>query len=141
MRRSYGVARQERAKLVCEVDAVPPPDTFQWGLNNSLSGSFTNVSSERFTWTSTPARSTLTYMPMSEMDYGTALCWATNFVGKQAVPCALTLLPASKPHPPANCSLTNQTSAALEIMCDPGIFCMLACNIRKENHILIYILV
>ncbi|XP_077287176.1 kin of IRRE-like protein 1 [Arctopsyche grandis] len=120
LRRSYGVARQEMAELVCEVEAVPPPDTFHWALNNSLGGPLNNVTPERYTWSSTPARSTLTYKPLSDLDYGTALCWATNFVGKQAIPCALTVLPASKPHPPANCSLTNQTSAALEILCDPG---------------------
>jgi hypothetical protein len=131
------VARQERAQLICEVEAVPPPDTFYWALNNSLGGSLTDVAPERYTWTSSPAQSTLTYMPISDLDYGTALCWATNLVGKQVIPCALTLLPASKPHSPANCSLTNQTSAALEVICDPGKIQrldMLSCFITYFNR-------
>lgn len=30
-----GAAVQEPSSVVCEVDAFPPPDTFEWTLNNS----------------------------------------------------------------------------------------------------------
>lgn len=31
-----GAALQEPSKVECEVDAFPPPDTFEWTLNNSV---------------------------------------------------------------------------------------------------------
>lgn len=31
-----GAPLQEQANIVCEVDAFPPPDTFEWVLNSSL---------------------------------------------------------------------------------------------------------
>lgn len=112
------MARQEKAQIVCEVESVPPPDTFAWTLNSTTRT--VDVPAERFTWTSSPSKSILTFTPLSDADYGTALCWASNLVGKQSVPCAVTLLPAAKPLPPSNCSIVNQTTAALEILCDPG---------------------
>lgn len=34
-KRIYGVARNEMAKILCEVDAFPPPTTFKWSFNNT----------------------------------------------------------------------------------------------------------
>lgn len=31
----YGVARNEAAHILCEVDAFPPPVTFKWSFNNT----------------------------------------------------------------------------------------------------------
>ena len=31
-----GAAISEAARVACEVDAFPPPENFQWTLNNSL---------------------------------------------------------------------------------------------------------
>jgi len=31
----YGVARNEAAEIVCEVDAFPPPENFKWSFNNT----------------------------------------------------------------------------------------------------------
>lgn len=31
----YGVAKHEVAKVLCEVEAYPPPDSFEWSFNNS----------------------------------------------------------------------------------------------------------
>lgn len=31
----YGVARNEAAEILCEVDAFPPPENFKWSFNNT----------------------------------------------------------------------------------------------------------
>ncbi len=38
--------------------------------------------------------SLLSYIPKSQMDYGTVLCWASNLVGRQLVPCVFHVIPA-----------------------------------------------
>ena len=34
-KRIYGVARNEAAEILCEVDAFPPPESFKWSFNNT----------------------------------------------------------------------------------------------------------
>lgn len=34
-KRIYGVARNEMAKILCEVDAYPAPTSFKWSFNNT----------------------------------------------------------------------------------------------------------
>lgn len=34
-KRIYGVARNELAKILCQVDAYPPPTLFKWSFNNT----------------------------------------------------------------------------------------------------------
>lgn len=34
-KRIYGVARNEQAKILCEVDSFPPPTSFKWSFNNT----------------------------------------------------------------------------------------------------------
>uniref|UniRef100_A0A1B0EW11 Ig-like domain-containing protein n=1 Tax=Lutzomyia longipalpis TaxID=7200 RepID=A0A1B0EW11_LUTLO len=34
-KRIYGVARNEPAEILCEVDAYPAPETFKWSFNNT----------------------------------------------------------------------------------------------------------
>lgn len=34
-KRIYGVARNELAKILCHVDAYPPPTSFKWSFNNT----------------------------------------------------------------------------------------------------------
>lgn len=31
----YGVARNEAAEILCEVDSFPPPESFKWSFNNT----------------------------------------------------------------------------------------------------------
>ena len=45
-------------------------------------------------------RSILDYVPRTEMDYGSVLCWATNTVGRQSEPCVYHIIPAGKSHSP-----------------------------------------
>jgi len=40
------------------------------------------------------SRSIVTYKPMTELDYGTLLCWARNKIGEQRVPCVYHIIAA-----------------------------------------------
>ncbi|XP_017102214.2 protein turtle homolog B [Drosophila bipectinata] len=113
----YGVARNEAAEIVCEVDAFPPPENFKWSFNNTA---------ETFDMPQSGFRphsaqgSTLTYTPVKEMDFGTIMCWADNNVGQQKEPCVFHLIAAGKPEAPTNCTVVNQTSDSLEVYCIEG---------------------
>ncbi|CAH0721444.1 unnamed protein product, partial [Brenthis ino] len=113
-----GAALQEPSKVECEVDAFPPPDTFEWSLNNSV-GSI-KVDPDRFTVDANGGKSVLTYIPVSDIDYGTLSCRATNLAGQQTSPCVYTLLPATRPDPPSNCSVYNLTDDSLDLTCLAG---------------------
>ena len=64
--------------------------------------------------------SVLEYIPRTEMDYGNLLCWATNSVGKQVEPCVFHVIPAGKPDPVSNCTVSNQTHSSFIVSCIPG---------------------
>lgn len=88
----FGVARQETARIPCELEANPPEVTFTWKFNNTMETidiPQAQVISER-------TRSTASYTPMTELDYGTLLCWGTNEQGTQLEPCVYHIVPAGK---------------------------------------------
>ncbi|KAM3968361.1 nephrin [Aphomia sociella] len=116
--RMIGAALQEPSSVVCEVEAFPPPDTFEWTLNNSA-GSI-KVDPLRFTVEAYEGRSVLSYTPVSDVDYGTLSCRATNLAGQQTSPCVYTLLPATRPDPPTNCTVYNLTDDSLDLICLAG---------------------
>ncbi|XP_050301674.1 nephrin isoform X2 [Anthonomus grandis grandis] len=114
----YGVARHENAKILCEVESYPPPDSFSWSFNNSaetIEVPQTKYNSDEFRFSST-----LTYTPVTELDYGTVMCWANNLAGKQQEPCIFHIIGAGKPDPLHNCSIVNRTNDSLEVECDEG---------------------
>ncbi|XP_063232166.1 nephrin-like [Bacillus rossius redtenbacheri] len=118
-KRVYGVARHENANVVCEVDSYPPPDTFKWAFNNTAET--IDVPQARYrTPSSTHSQSTLTYTPVTEMDYGTVMCWAFNTAGQQVEPCVFHIIATGRPDPPFNCTLLNQTTQSLEVDCLEG---------------------
>lgn len=80
-KRIYGVARHEVAKVLCEVESYPPPDTFKWSFNNSAESR--EVPQARFHSGLHHFSSTLSYTPVGEFDYGTVMCWANNLAGLQ----------------------------------------------------------
>ncbi|KAJ2950567.1 hypothetical protein O0L34_g8813 [Tuta absoluta] len=112
-----GAALNEAAKVTCEVDAFPPPKNFHWTLNNSM-GTL-ELEPGKFTVDSM-GRSILTYTPITETDYGSIACRATNLAGQQIEPCRFTLLPAVRPDPPYNCSSVNLTEDSAELRCLAG---------------------
>ncbi|CAG9563471.1 unnamed protein product [Danaus chrysippus] len=112
-----GAAINEAARIACEVDAFPLPKNFQWTLSNSLGT--TELDTGKFTIEKS-GRSILTYIPTSDMNYGSLACRAINLAGQQTEPCSYTLLPAVKPDPPANCSTLNVTDDSAEVKCVAG---------------------
>ncbi|XP_057651793.1 nephrin-like isoform X2 [Diorhabda carinulata] len=114
----YGVAKAEKVKVLCEVESYPPPDTFKWLFNNSAESS--EVPITRYKTGVHRFSSTLTYTPMTEMDYGTVMCWANNLAGRQQEPCIFHIIPAGKPDPPYNCTIVNMTNESLEVECTEG---------------------
>lgn len=57
---------------------------------------------------------------MSELDYGTVMCWANNLAGRQQEPCIFHIIAAGKPDPPYNCTIVNMTNDSLEVECNEG---------------------
>lgn len=89
----YGVGRQEAARILCELDANPPDVQFLWRFNNTsetLDLPASHVTSDR-------ARSTASYTPMTELDYGSLLCLGRNDQGTQQTPCVYHVIPAGRP--------------------------------------------
>jgi hypothetical protein len=60
----YGIARQEQAKILCEVDANPDSGLhFRWKFNNSAE----TIDIQQSHFIVERLRSTLTYKPMTEV--------------------------------------------------------------------------
>uniref|UniRef100_A0A0A9XSS5 Kin of IRRE-like protein 3 n=3 Tax=Lygus hesperus TaxID=30085 RepID=A0A0A9XSS5_LYGHE len=115
---TIGAGKNEEARVLCEVESYPKPDGFQWSLNNT--GGPTDIPPERFQNSLQLSLSTLSYVPQSELDYGTVMCWATNTAGRQEEPCVFQIIPAGKPDQPSNCTLVNQTMTSVEVDCAEG---------------------
>jgi len=86
----HGVAKQEKANISCEVEANPPDVQFRWTFNNSAES--LDVASAHIARAGTS--SVVSYTPMTELDYGTLLCWASNRIGQQRVPCVFHIIAA-----------------------------------------------
>ncbi|XP_049813795.1 nephrin-like [Schistocerca nitens] len=146
---TLAVPAHDVARVLCRVEAHPPPLFFRWFFNSSApadgaadaiapsvsvvgggavstseSGEFPQlpaVPEERYRMRgASGTTSLLTYTPITGSDYGDLLCFAVNAVGSQGEPCVFTVLPASKPDPPSNCTLMNQTSTSLQLECLEG---------------------
>ncbi|XP_049794632.1 nephrin-like [Schistocerca nitens] len=111
-----GATRQETLEVWCRVSCDPPALAFHWQFNSS--GETVEVAAARFS--SNGSASLLRYTVRSELDYGTLLCWARNAVGAQARPCVFQVVAAGRPFPVRNCSLWNQTSSSVEVVCQAG---------------------
>ncbi|XP_050319373.1 neural cell adhesion molecule 1-B isoform X3 [Bactrocera neohumeralis] len=111
-----GASKDETVEVTCEIQADPPPRTFRWKFNNS--GETLDVGSERFSVND--SRSVLKYTPISDQDYGTLSCWASNEVGTQNQPCLFQVVLAALPNGVSNCSIVNRTDVSVDIQCIPG---------------------
>lgn len=87
-------------------------------------------SSSRFR--STPTQSIVEYVPRTELDYGSLLCWASNSIGRQRDPCIFHLIPAGTPDSVKNCSFGNQTTSSLQAN-----FIILVFRNYKQLHTLV----
>ncbi|KAF4525470.1 hypothetical protein B566_EDAN004882, partial [Ephemera danica] len=114
--RVHGVAKQERSRISCTVDANPPDVTFTWSFNNSADS--VDLASTLVARTGT--QSWLTYTPMTELDYGSLTCKAQNSVGKQHVPCVFHIIAAGRPDQAHNCSVMNASTHSFAVACAEG---------------------
>ncbi|KAK4308283.1 hypothetical protein Pmani_020036 [Petrolisthes manimaculis] len=112
----YSVAKKENAEVSCRVDANPSNVTFRWTFNNTAEA--IDVPDGRFMVVGTESR--VNYTPMTDLDYGTLLCWANNSVGTQSHPCIFHILPAGKPDPPHHCRVVDVALTTLQVSCLPG---------------------
>ncbi|KAL1513584.1 hypothetical protein ABEB36_002979 [Hypothenemus hampei] len=115
--RIYGVAKQERAEIVCQVDANPPEVQFKWTFNNSAES--VDVSQTHIAKSGT-STSVVSYTPMTELDYGTLLCYAENKIGTQRVPCVFHIIAAGRPDQVHNCTILNISMNSFQIRCTEG---------------------
>lgn len=88
----YGVAKEEKAHISCEVDANPTNLQFRWIFNSSALS--VDVAQNYITRSGTS--SVISYTPVTEQDYGTLLCYASNEIGHQRVPCAFHIIAAGE---------------------------------------------
>ncbi|KAG6452459.1 hypothetical protein O3G_MSEX007644 [Manduca sexta] len=98
-----GAALDEALRVRCSVHADPDDVTFLWQFNNS--GESFNVSPARY-GTVNGSISELRYTPASERDYGALTCRGSNTVGRQVQPCIFQIVPAARPSPPRNCTIS-----------------------------------
>lgn len=114
--RVHGVAKQEKANISCEVDANPPDVEFRWTFNNSAESLDVN----RGHVTRHGTYSVVSYTPMTELDYGTLLCWATNRIGQQRTPCVFHIIAAGRPDQVHNCTVSNTSMTSFSLRCAEG---------------------
>jgi hypothetical protein len=107
----YGVAKEERVRIRCQVAANPANLTFRWTFNNSAE--IKAVAESKFEGNGTV--SLFSYRPERELDYGTLMCWSRNAVGEQQKPCVFHIIAAGKPDPVKNCSIANITSSSFQV--------------------------
>ncbi|XP_076226361.1 neural cell adhesion molecule 2 isoform X2 [Nomia melanderi] len=112
----HGVAKQEKANISCQVDANPPEVQFRWTFNNSAES--IDVAAGHIARAGTS--SIVSYTPMTELDYGTLLCWASNRIGHQQVPCVYHIIPAGRPDMVHNCTTSNTSTNSFSVRCAKG---------------------
>ncbi|XP_034662612.1 hemicentin-1 isoform X1 [Drosophila subobscura] len=112
----YGIAKHEDAKITCVVDANPHEVEFSWTFNNSAES--IDVAKNHIIQSGTS--SIVTYTPITELDYGTLLCVATNKIGKQRVPCVFHIIAAGRPEKVHNCTLIHVSVSSLTVTCNDG---------------------
>ncbi|XP_065339430.1 hemicentin-1 isoform X2 [Cloeon dipterum] len=113
-----GALRHETISVRCELDADPPVVRFSWTYNRSRD--VLHVSAARVR--STGLTSILDYTPVSDADFGTLACWASNSIGRQKLPCLFHIVPAKTPRPPDHCVVSNSSisPSGLEVVCLAG---------------------
>ncbi|KAG0421394.1 hypothetical protein HPB47_002712, partial [Ixodes persulcatus] len=110
----YAASRHQEVEVHCDVEADPSNVTFEWRFNSTLQNrtvkSFTNHGT----------RSVAHYIPHGRTEFGTLLCFASNRIGQQKIPCVFHIVQAGPPGPVENCSITNQTKVSIHLECQAG---------------------
>ncbi|RWS23029.1 nephrin-like protein, partial [Leptotrombidium deliense] len=132
-RHFLGIARNDEALIMCEVDSVSTAVKFYWTFEN-IDGQVTDLE----TFTSNGVTSVLKFTPKSQEDYGIINCKAENNIGLQLLPCSFLVYPEGKhlnvilndayklistkgpPDSPENCTFNNVSNSQLTVECIPG---------------------
>lgn len=119
LKRTQGSEIGHPATVLCRVEALPYNDlSFSWS-KVTKDGKERHFGETQIQIDGTTSRLSLT--PDSLKDFGTLLCRAKNSVGLQQRPCQVTLVPASSPDPPFNCSSeTGNGAGSLSVTCLEG---------------------
>ncbi|KAF2351071.1 Immunoglobulin-like domain [Trinorchestia longiramus] len=112
-----GAGKHERLNVTCEVDAHPPATAFRWAFNTSAE--VVSIDPGRIEAVSGDLRDVV-YTPRSQLDYGSLLCWATNSVGEQRVPCVFHIIHTAVPEPVHNCSVSEVSRTSAAVRCQGG---------------------
>ncbi|XP_076366225.1 nephrin-like isoform X2 [Tachypleus tridentatus] len=110
----YGVGKEGKVDILCELIAEPIEVVFRWRFNTS--GETVDVNS----FSSNRTRSIAIFSPKSKYDYGTLYCWGENIIGVQQEPCVFNIIPSARPEPVTNCSVENQTERSFTVNCIAG---------------------
>lgn len=132
-KRIYGVARHEDARISCNVEAYPPPDSFRWTFNNTEE--MVDVSESKYKNSTRRSQSILVYRPMTEMDYGTVSCWASNTAGQQNNACVFHIIPAGTLRDDVTttvCSVAEKCNATI-LQENPSLCTIARCPIKRPN--------
>ena len=87
-------------ELLCQVDSKPKSFTYRW-LFNSSDTKFEIPSAES-------SMTFQNYLPSDgAVGDGQVLCWASNELGEQSVPCVFYVVPLATPHPPTDCEVSH----------------------------------
>ena len=86
------MGKKEVVNVLCSVTANPTDVEFKWTFNNSAE----IIRVPRGRTVANFSSSTLTYTPVTTMDYGTLMCTASNQVGVQKDPCIFHIILAGR---------------------------------------------
>lgn len=98
--------------LTCQVESYPSARSYRWQYNSSQ-GSFQIPNAKSM-------MSFMNYAVSEEGGEGEVLCWATNEVGEQTVPCVFHVVPLGAPHPPHDCQVMEMTDNTVSVLCEAG---------------------
>ncbi|KAK7078905.1 hypothetical protein SK128_015575 [Halocaridina rubra] len=102
----FGAARHEQLHVACNVEAHPLPHSFRWAMNTSTGLVDIALSHSN----SSGSKSIVRYKPQTHLDFGDLLCWGSNDVGTQRMPCVFHIIPAAKPEPVSECVAERNSS-------------------------------
>ena len=60
-------------------------------------------------------------MARNDLDFGTLLCYGTNSLGQQKMPCVYRVIPAGLPLPPDNCTVRNTSALVICVECSADV--------------------
>lgn len=87
------------------------PNNFRWAFNNTEE--LIDVPVDRYKNSTRHTQSVLKYRPVTEMDYGMVLCWASNTPGTQKTACVFRIIPVGKSHEKFQSLFANEFHALL----------------------------